>query len=237
MIKPLIFLIGLVLFCQCSDKEVMLPVIPEGGIPETQNHSSIWIFYDASAQDSKAVLNKNNKLINTNWIFNIDRRLTMRDVIPILQEMQADRNKDSMHKKEGMANFLSYADSKNERISLVPFPEIKFVRMDDMAGMEDIERAEASSVSKGRSSELDSTQCLVMVRLYEDYVRANGKNLERRDLLEIESTALGCEEGQTVIFRLHYDEEITYQNYLEAKVFLAASQVEVDTTELVETLK
>ena len=231
MINRLFLLIGLILLCQCSDREVLLPVIAEGGIPEIQNHSSIWIFFDDSGQDSKAVLNKNNKLINTNWIFNIDRRLVMKDVILLLQDMQADRNKDSMHKKEGMINFFSYADSKNERISLVNFPKINFVSVDG------IEPSDVLSASEGNPSEKDSTRCLVSVRVYEDHLRVDGKNLEHEDLTEIGSNPVGCAEGQSRIFRLMYDEELSFQRYLETRVFLAAAQVRVDTTELVETLK
>lgn len=231
MIKRLLFLMGLVLLCQCADKEVLLPVISEGGIPETQNHSSIWIFYDPSGQDSKAVLNKNNKLVNTNWIFNIDRRLNMKDVIPHLQAMQADRNKDSMHKKEGMINFFSYADSKNERISLVNFPEIRFIAMDDIGGYD------VRSETESNYSERDSTVCLVTLRIYEDYVKVDGKTYDPEETREIHSNYGACEDGKTALFRLAYDEELSFQSYLQAKVFLAAAQVDVDTEELVETLK
>ena len=231
MVKRLFYLIALILLCQCSDKEVLLPVVSEGGIPETQNHSSIWIFYDPSGQDSKAVLNKNNKLINTNWIFNIDRRLTMKEVIPHLQAMQDDRNKDSMHKKEGMINFFSYADSKNERVSLVIFPEINFVPA------EEIGESDAMADSGSNVSETDSTHCLVKVRIYEDYLSVDGKIFDIEEIGQIQSSPGPCEEEKTKVFRLMYDEELTFQSYLKTKVYLAAAQVVVDTTELVETLK
>ncbi len=223
MINRLFFLIGLVFICQCSDKEVLLPVIDEGGISEIENHSSIWIFYDPDGQDSKASLNKNNKLINTNWIFNIDRRLAMKDVIPLLQIMQADRNKDSMHKKEGMINYFSYADSENERISLVQFPETSFVAMGDN--------------SKSTKAANDSSTCLVLVNIYEDYLQVDGKTYELEELGEIWKVDNACKEENTEVFRLMYDEELSFQSYLETKVYLAAAQVVADTTELVETLK
>ena len=231
MVKRLFYVIGLILLCQCSDKEVLLPVVAEGGIPETQNHSSIWIFYDPSGQGSKAVLNKNNKLINTNWIFNIDRRLTMKDVIPLLQAMQSDRNKDSMHKKEGMINFFSYADSKNERISLVNFPVINFVPA------EEIGEFDAMPDSGSKFSETDSKYCLIRVFIHEDYLRVNGKTFDMEEVGKIHSSTGPCEEEKTEVFRLIYDEELTFQSYLKTRVLLAAAQVKVDTTELVETLK
>lgn len=223
MFKRFLLIAALLFLCQCSDKEVLLPVVEEGGIAEIENHSSIWIFYDPSEQESKAVLNKNNKLLNTNWIFNIDRRLTMKDVIPQLQNMQADRNKDSMHKKEGMVNYFSYADSKNERISLVKFPEINFLLMDN--------------TGESNTVELDTTRCLVKVHVYEDRLQADGHSFERTGLNDIHSKLGVCKDGKTEVIQLIYDEELSFQSYLETKVFLASSRVMLDTNELVKTLK
>jgi hypothetical protein len=155
----------------------------------------------------------------------------MKDVIPLLQAMQADRNKDSMHKKEGMVNFFSYADSKNERISLVSFPEIHFAAIDEMGQFDALRETESNN------TQTDSTKCLVTMRIYEDHLRVADKNYEPSDIKEISSYPGICEEGKTTIFRLMYDQELSFQSYLETKVFLAAAQVEVDTTELVETLK
>ena len=223
MIKRLFPLAALVFLLQCTDKEVMLPVVAEGGIAETQNHSSIWIFYDPSGTESKAVLNKNNKLINTNWIFNIDRRLTMKEVIPLLRAMQEDRNKDSMHKKEGMVNFFSYADSKNERLSLVSFPETEFVETTEASGFGHIER--------------DTTLCVVPLRLFEDELRLGRMSGQADQISQMRAAFEDCEDGKTRVVSLIYDEELSFQTYLETKVFLAAAELRVDTTERVETLK
>ena len=114
-------------FNSCTKKEVQLPIINIDGIHEIQNHSGIWIFFENKRQDTLAVLNKNNKLINTHWIFNIDKRLTMRQIVPILQKMQEYRNKDSMHKKEGMLNYFSYANVSSNNISLIKFNLTKYI--------------------------------------------------------------------------------------------------------------
>ena len=114
----------------CKNKEVELPLISIDGISEIQNHSSIWIFYEQTPNDTLSILNKNNKLLNTNWIYNIDSRLTMDKVVPLLIKMQENRNKKSMHKKEGMLNFFSYANTRNKNISLVMFDTINFRHID-----------------------------------------------------------------------------------------------------------
>lgn len=67
-----------IIFMSCSKKSVQLPLIDSDGISDIYNHSSIWLFFEENENDTLAVLNKNNKVINTQWIFNIDRRLTMK---------------------------------------------------------------------------------------------------------------------------------------------------------------
>jgi hypothetical protein len=221
MIKRIVFFFIVALNWQCSDKEVLLPVISVDGIPQVENHSSIWIFYDPAGQDSQAVLNKNNKLLNTNWIFNIDRRLKMTDVIPLLEKMQDDRNKDSMHKKEGMKNFFSYADNKNQRISLVSFPQTAFVKVDDLSNRTNIER--------------DS--CATKVWVYEDEIRVNGKSFAMDQIDEVQLFSESCTDEANRFLQLVYQEGLSFQSYLEVKAQLALTPIPVDTIELIETLK
>ena len=89
----LYILFSIYLLVSCNKKNIQLPLIEIDGIKEIQNHSSIWIFYKRDKKGTSAVLNKNNKLLNTHWIYNIDRRLTMDKIVPILEEMQANRKK------------------------------------------------------------------------------------------------------------------------------------------------
>ena len=119
------------LLASCGGREVKLPLIEAKGIERIENHSSIWIFFEGDSLQSQAVLNKNNKLLNTHWIFNIDRRLEMGQVIPLLIKLQADRASDSMHKKEGMKNYFSFASKSRQTISLIPFDPIEFSEVPD----------------------------------------------------------------------------------------------------------
>jgi hypothetical protein len=212
----------LLLLSHCKKKEVMLPVIPIDGIEQTENHSSIWIFLELSEGDTLAILNKNNKLINTNWIFNVDRRLKMKHVIPHLETLQRDRNKDSMHKKEGMSNFFSYADTKNERISLVEFPEQKFVLKSD------------TEVFMDRAPD---SICRIPLQLEEDLIMVNGNKYRFDEMTRIGEILESCDSISQPRFQLQYGPELTFQQYLSARASLASSDLPVDNTELIHTLK
>ena len=220
--KRLVFCCLLLFLISCGKKEVMLPVIEADGIGQTENHSSIWIFYEVSGQDTLAVLNKNNKLINTHWIFNIDRRLSMKEVIPLLQRLQEDRNKDSMHKKEGMVNYFSYADSKNQRISLLEFPQTEFVPADAV---------------KDTSHIASDSTCLVNLLLLGEEFRVGDRNYRIGDSDRIAETLKTCPDAKEARFRLAYGENLTYQDYLTAKAHLLAASLPLDSMEIVHTSK
>jgi len=51
----------------------------------------------------------------------------MHKIVPLLQKIQENRNKDSMHKKEGMLNYFSYADPASNNILLIEFNQTTFI--------------------------------------------------------------------------------------------------------------
>ena len=213
--------IGLVL-SGCKKKEVQLPLIDIPGISEIQNHSSIWVFLEKENGNSSARLNKNNKILNTHWIFNIDRSLKMRDVVPILIEMQENRNKDSMHKKEGMLNYFSYADTYSKKISLTPFEATSYTIV--------------SSASDTIAS-LSEIPCTAVLEILEDQVRLNNKLIPIASLADEFSHILYCDDEDPFKVILLYTDQIPYQDYLETKVYLNKNRITCDSTEYLYSVK
>lgn len=218
----LIFFIISLIFWSCQKKPVQLPVIDIAGLSEIQNHSSIWIFLETKGGETRAKLNKNNKILNTHWIFNIDRRLTMNQVIPILIKMQENRNKDSMHKKEGMMNYFSYADSANNRISLTPFPQTSFL-MDQKAGSE--------------FKKITEEPCMVILEIWGDQVKINNEVLALDDIISTLANENLCAPGEKVKILLTYDDKTLYKDYLTTKTFLNVNEISCAIGEYVYTVK
>ncbi|MCF6297426.1 MAG: hypothetical protein L3J08_05500 [Flavobacteriaceae bacterium] len=221
--KALLYTIILAFFfISCVKKEVQLPIIEIEGIHEIQNHSSIWIFFETDKQDTLAVLNKNNKLLNTHWIYNIDKRLPMHKIVPLLQKMQKNRNKDSMHKKEGMLNYFSYADIASNNVSLIDFNPIKFI-----------------SSKKESENSLKNLSENLTLKLE---IRENGLILNQ---LEIKTDQLIQKINNFIIndslpkpkILLSYNGNISYQNYLSTKAILSKAKIEVNQTEYIFNLK
>jgi len=211
MIKKYIPFCLLIIFAiGCQKQQVQLPLIQIPGITEIQNHSSIWVFYKTQNNDTLAILNKNNKIINTHWIFNVDKRLQMKDVIPHFIALQENRNKDSMHKKEGMLNYFSYADTSLEQISLTPFLPVTFMDLEDDAFAQE---------------ELVDQPFHVSIEISNDFIKLNDKIIDL-EALEKELALLGASDSITKpSVRLIYNQNTQYQYYLQTKVYLSSNDI------------
>jgi len=206
---PIVFAFLFIFVLGCQKQEVQLPIIEIAGITEIQNHSSLWIFYDKQEGQEKAKLNKNNKIINTHWIFNIDKRLTMKTVVPHLIAMQENRDKDSMHKKGDMLSYFSYADTSLNQISLTPFPLVVFTFEEEEFDNQEM---------------IDDTY-LSVVEISNEFIMLNDEVIALQDL-KSELDALQNKFGvHNSLTRLKYNENTKYQSYLQTKVYLTANNI------------
>ena len=74
-------LVSVMLFSCGNEKVVRLPEIDHSEITEITDVSAAYIFYDETKPDSTE-LNRRNLISTTNWLINVDRRLTFRTSDP-----------------------------------------------------------------------------------------------------------------------------------------------------------
>jgi len=91
----------------CAKKELKIPTLAEKGIQELHNHSQVWLFFEVKNTDTMAVINKKNTISTTHWIYNIDKRLPLKAIIPSIIKLQ-DKHANSMHSEKGMFDYFSY---------------------------------------------------------------------------------------------------------------------------------
>lgn len=206
----------------CKEQAVHLPLIDIPGISEIQNHSSIWVFKEVENNVPTARLNKNNKILNTHWIFNIDKDLPMTEVVPVLIKMQENRNKDSMHKKEGMINYFSYADTASKQISLIPFSDKNYLVQD-------------RETIFSKLSTVDS--CTLTIEIINNSVKINGKIILLDELATVIKKMDECQEETGPAISLVYDDRVSYQDYLHTKVYLYDHGIDCDSVEYMYTVK
>ncbi|WP_264520735.1 hypothetical protein [Flavobacterium sp. N1994] len=117
---------GLCIFLfSCQNKEVLLPKAGETMVADVQDHSPIYFFFKTEKKDTLMEVNKNNIMSTTNWLFNIDKRLPLRLVIPEIKKLQS-KKEVSMHKTETAENYFTYTDTLKKAMAFLPFTKLKY---------------------------------------------------------------------------------------------------------------
>jgi biopolymer transport protein ExbD len=83
------------------------------------------MFFETNGKDTLIDVNRSNSISSTNWLFNIDKRLPLKLVIPEIQKLQVKKAKSS-HKKEGSENYFTYMDSKKKTLAFLPFTNVTY---------------------------------------------------------------------------------------------------------------
>jgi hypothetical protein len=120
-------LILLFILFSCGNKEdILLPKSNVTIVSNVVDHSPIYIFFRANGKDTLAEVNKKNEIISTNWIFNIDKRLPLRLVIPEVMKLQEKKRNEVAHKNELAENYYSYADSIGKNLAFLKFTKVYY---------------------------------------------------------------------------------------------------------------
>lgn len=135
MKKILFFIVTITLISCEGKKEIELPKADKTIVADVQEHSPIYIFFKVEGKDTIADVNRKNSISSTNWIFNIDKRLPLRLVVPELIKLQAKKD-GSMHKNEASENYFSYANDVKKTMAFLPFTNVKYVLGKPKSGVE-----------------------------------------------------------------------------------------------------
>ena len=123
--KKIIYIGICLILISCGKKEVLLPQIPETVVADVKDHSPIYMFFKIDKNDTLLELNRKSSIVSTNWLFNIDKRLPLRLVIPQIQDLQ-HRKESSEHKNAAADNYFTYMDSQKKTLAFLPFTGIVY---------------------------------------------------------------------------------------------------------------
>jgi len=121
MKKKLIYALLIIALTSCNKQELKLPRVHTQAVNKVYNNSAVWIFYTIKNKDTLAELNRNNSIQTTNWLFNIDRRLTLKQIYKPFRRLLEKRQKKSIHHVDGMKNYFSISDSIAKKVKFLPF--------------------------------------------------------------------------------------------------------------------
>ena len=189
------FIVLILLAVGCKQQSVKLPVSNISGVQDTiYNNTLIWMFFEEKDNDTLIKVNKNNVISTTNWIFNIDRRLPLKLLIPEVQKLQQKREKPSMHQsEEPVHNYFSYVDTVNNKLTTILFDPVGFV-------------------TKNTDTKIDTSFYHLLAKGNDLFL--NGSLINESDI----RTYLNNHKDSTGLkLQLSFDKNISYQKYIHIK--------------------
>lgn len=210
-----VFLVLLLLaVVSCNKKSVELPQIAISGVSKIKNHSQIWIFYNQNKDSIWTEVNMKNKINSTHWILNIDKRLSMGQLLPDLQKIITRRNAEGMHSKKGSKLFLSYSNILDKKIDLFPIDSIRYVSKTKRDFM---------------NYKKDTEEMFLYFSKDEMYVKGTKYTREQWESIKLDSLV----DKKTHLF---YEAALSYQEYMDYRLSLQQKMPKEGLIDNIETL-
>ncbi|MEP5255430.1 MAG: hypothetical protein ABJQ39_10265 [Winogradskyella arenosi] len=123
--RPLIILVLFYCLSCNNERTLLLPEIENAEVTEVLDVSPAYIFYDETLPDS-TLLNRKNLISTTNWLINVDKRLTLNQAIPKIVLMQNKKRNAKMHKNEAAKNYFTCNDTSIENLGFLEFTDVYY---------------------------------------------------------------------------------------------------------------
>ncbi|MCG2611977.1 hypothetical protein LZZ90_10705 [Flavobacterium sp. SM15] len=120
--KKLVVLFLAVLAFSCGEKKkILLPKANVSVVKNVDDISTIDFFFTTENNDTIANVSKNTVISTTNWVFNIDKRLPLKTILPDIIKLQEKKRKKQEGAVAKTANYYSYADSIGKNLAFFSF--------------------------------------------------------------------------------------------------------------------
>lgn len=216
-----VFLISVVslLFFSCQ-KEVQLVKAGRTIDSLVVDHSPVYMFMETKGTDTIIDVNRKNTIGTTNWIFNIDKRLPLKLVIPEIIKLQQKREGATLHKNDAAINYFSYSDSLQKSLAFMPFKEISYAYNSYFS----------SFYVKENVDYHQHFQTFYVNFRKDSTVSVDGNEVEANELYDFlkEYTAFSSQ-GKRILIYLNFDENLSFDNYLSKVIWLKGLENEMCT--------
>lgn len=207
-----LLIISLFIISCGKDKVVQLPEINHSDISEIQDVSAAYLFYDESNHEGFE-LNRKNLISTTNWLVNIDKRLTLKQVIPQVKFLQ-DKKQNSEHKKEGAKNYFTCNDLSKKNLGFMEFTNVVYHEESSETYMSNISEFKDMQNLKPISFNLNGEISIINPNS-EPFIIMTNKNELLNELKKMDTIK------STLYF--NFNEMLTFQDYITYKYMLLKS--------------
>lgn len=224
-----IYLLSILCLFSCNNERILhLPEIENAEVTEVLDVSPAYIFYDETQPDS-TLLNRKNIISTTNWLVNVDKRLTLGQAIPKITMMQDKKRNAEIHKNEAAKNYYTCNDTTIKNLGFLEFTDVYYITDINVFG---------------KDKALKSNDRLVLINFMSDKLVAISEFYERKqtkdEVLEIDAF---LNEAAFEFYREHknkvslaFSKDLNFQDYitLKHKVLQFTNEMtEISTEELI----
>lgn len=208
--KKIVLIIIAFALISCKKENVQLPKAYKTVLKDIQDHSPVYMFFRVKEKDTIIEVNRQNTISTTNWIYNIDKRLTLKLVIPEVMKLQ-EKKRNSSHKKEGAIDVFSYADSIGKNLAFLPFTALNYKFDNEFSKFYVTENGKVYLPFQNFSINFNK----------KNKITVDGNDIERNELIEfLKDFVPFTSQGKMALLHLNFEENLTYNQYIQNKILL-----------------
>ncbi|WNH07697.1 hypothetical protein [Thalassobellus suaedae] len=218
----LLLFTALFIFSCGKEKVIQLPEISHSDISEINDVSAAYLFYDETKKDS-VELNRKNLISTTNWLVNVDKRLTLKQAIPHIQFLQ-EKKKNSSHKNKDAKNYYTCNDTSKKKLGFIEFTNVIY-REDELTPKQNF-YDQYICITAFSSDSLNLSFTTTKTNTFNMFHK---KNL----LKGIKSNLIN--NGSAIVY-LILDKNLKFQDYISLKAQISnlnTKQIQIDNNEFI----
>ncbi len=206
IMKQLLFIIfAFCLLTSCNERVVQLPETTNEEITEVIDVSPVYMFYDEETDSVE--FNRRNMISSTNWLVNIDKRLTLKQVLPHLQYLQKKRQGDGMHKKDNARNYFTCSNTNLKNLSFIEFTDVVF-----QSNFVDKLDSDFFSENYLGVVRFNSLELIEIASEYEEYME-----VEKYDFNSLLNLIDELTKSGKLTLKLSFNSNLSFQDYISIK--------------------
>ncbi len=211
--KLTFYFLLLTLICSCGkDKIVQLPEINHSEISSINDVSAAYLFYNENEPDS-IELNRKNLINTTNWLVNVDKRLTLNQVISKIIFLQEKKRNAEMHKNENAKNYFTCNDTSIKNLGFIDFTDVIY-HLEDSNAYINKKKKSTNQFINIRVLTLDST---FVSFISNDTSFTHTSN--QKELLKHLKTNLNSQDNAIIVSE--FEKTLSFQDYVTYKSLIS----------------
>ena len=217
-----LLLISIILFSCGNERILQLPEIENAKITEIHDVSQAYLFYDETKADS-IELNRKNLIITTNWLVNVDKRLTLAQAIPKIKFLQDKKRSAELHKNENAKNYFTCSDTSIKNLGFLEFTDVLYWEESSQSLMAKTSQLDFDRIFLHPEIHLDKKIHLTRLTINDEF---ETDIIEYKDFSKFLNSIRRNKSEALIILELNFDKNLSFQDYISFKSFIKDLNIE-----------